>query len=197
VTPRGRPRRGARGGKGGAEPRLRVRRREAQVVQLATEGRSQHEIARTVGISQPAVCQIVRRVDERWLRDRHEGVARHKAEQTRKLDYLYREAAHAWEQSKAQKTRRRQRKTEGQQGDAGGGVAELIVDDSHGDPRYLEAARHALADLARLWGVSTPDAPAGPGTDLPAVFMLTIGDERTAPEAVSKRSGPVRAGERR
>jgi len=73
VTLRGLTRRGARWGKGGAEPRLRVRRREAQVVQLATEGRSQYEIARTVGISQPAVCQILRRVDERWLRDSHDG----------------------------------------------------------------------------------------------------------------------------
>jgi predicted transcriptional regulator len=179
------PRSPARGGKGGSEPRLRVRRREQEVVRLATEGRSQHEIARVVGISQPAVCHILRRVDERWLAENQDRVGRAKAEQTRKLDHLYREALHAWEQSKAQKTRRRQRKTEGLEAGAGGGVAELIVDDSHGDPRYLEAARRALADQARAWGV--PDASAGQGPALPAVFTLTLGDERTAPRPSTPR----------
>jgi hypothetical protein len=38
----GQPR--ARGGKGGGEPRLCVRRREHQVVELATAGHSQHAI---------------------------------------------------------------------------------------------------------------------------------------------------------
>lgn len=184
---RGTPTRsGARGGKGGSERRLHVRRREQEVVRLATEGRSQHQIARTVGISQPAVCQILRRVDERWLRDNQDRVARAKAEQTRKLDHLYREALHAWEESKAQRTRRRQRKTDGQPAGEGGGVAELIVDDSHGDPRYLEAARRALADLARVWGVAKTDA-LDRSDEPPAVFTLTLGDDRTTPRVPGTR----------
>ena len=35
-------------------------------------------------------------------------------------------------------------------------VAELVVDHEHGDPRYLETARRALADLMKLWGLDTP-----------------------------------------
>ena len=59
----GRPRRGPRGGKGGADPRARVRLRELQVMAHLLEGQSQDQIAAQVGISQPAVSKIVRRLD--------------------------------------------------------------------------------------------------------------------------------------
>lgn len=150
-------------------------------MRLATEGRSQHEIARTLGISQPAVSQILRRVDQRWLRENHDRVGQQKAEQTRKLDHLYREAMRSWEQSEAQHTRRRQRKTNATGTGETGAVAEIIVADSHGDARYLEAARRVLADLARLWGTVGANAQVDPETNAPAVFTLTLGDERTAP----------------
>ena len=44
-------RRRARGGRGGWEPRVRIRDRERQVVTLDTEGLSQHEIAHRLGLS--------------------------------------------------------------------------------------------------------------------------------------------------
>jgi predicted transcriptional regulator len=183
-----------RGGKGGHEPRLRLRQREQQVVQLASEGHSQHEIARLVGISQPAVSQLLRRVDERWFRDNQDQVGRQKAEQTRKLEHVYREALRAWERSKAQRTRRRQRKTEGTAAGAGAAVAEVIVDDSHGDHRYLETARRALADLSRIWGTATPvDGAADPPAAGPVTFTLQIGDERTAPHSPTQSPSAIHA----
>ncbi len=181
-------RRRGRGGKGGHEPRLRLRQREQEVVRLATAGRSQHEIARATGISQPAVSQILRRVDERWMKENADRVARHKAEQIRKLDHLHREALRAWEASKAQRTRRRQRKTDAGAGSGGGAIAELIVDDSHGDPRYLEAARRALADLARVWGLARGDAAAKDAPDAPAVFTLRIGEAPLRPAGARRPS---------
>ena len=107
---------------------------------------------------------------------------RQRAQQTRHLEHLYREAVRAWEASKAKRTRRRQRKTDGAGASAGGQV-ELIVDDSHGDPRYLEAARRVQADLARLWQSPSVEPKGSDQTTGPAVFTLTIGDERTAPRA--------------
>jgi predicted transcriptional regulator len=184
-----------RGGKGGCEPRIRVRQREEDVVQLATEGHSQHEIARLTGISQPAVSKILRRVDERWLKDNAGRLERFRVEQARKSEHLYREALRAWEQSKAQRTRRRQRKSEGPVTGAGGVMAEVIVDDSHGDPRYLEAARRALADVARLWGVNAGDRAAKEPAP-PAVFTLKLGDERTAPTTGSRRRAAAERGGR-
>jgi predicted transcriptional regulator len=179
----------ARGGKGGFEPRTRIRERELQVAELAAEGRSQHEISRLLGISQAAASKILKRLDERWIRENQGRIERNRAEQTRKLEHLYRQALQAWEASKAQRTRRRQRKTDGADGETGRDMAELIVDDSHGDPRYLEVARKALADLARVSGVAKPGAPED-HDDEAVEIILKIGDERTAPRQ-SEPSAPL------
>ena len=35
-------------------------------------------------------------------------------------------------------------------------LAEIVVENQHGDPRYLDEARKALADLRKLWGLDAP-----------------------------------------
>ena len=72
------------------------------------------------------------------------------------LDYLYREALQAWQNSKTDATRRVQRKTQSVTGAATATVVQLAVDTQHGDPRYLEVARKALADQRTLWGLDAP-----------------------------------------
>jgi hypothetical protein len=156
---------------------------------MATEGCSQHEIARTLGISQPAVSQILQRVDDRWASENQNRLARHKGELVRKLAYIHREALHAWEQSKAQRTRRRQRKTEGGETAGAGTVAELVVEDSHGDPRHLDTARRALADQARVLGVAGPvSTPVRAAIEeCPVTFTLKLDGPRTPPNAIRER----------
>lgn len=61
-------RRRGRGGKGGAEPAGRIRMREAQAKQMHLEGHTQYEIARTLDVSQPAVSKMLKRIEERLLR---------------------------------------------------------------------------------------------------------------------------------
>ncbi len=182
-----RPRTRRRGGKGGTEPPLRRRRREQLVIDRSTAGDSQYDIARDLKISQSAVSQILRRVDDRWAQENLAVIGRYKAAEARKLDHVHREAIRAWEASKAQKTRRRQRKTEGASSRSGGTVAEVTVEDSHGDPRFLETARRALADRARLWGPPTAAPPDAGTAEEPAIFTLTIGDARTAPHRPADR----------
>ena len=148
-----------RGGKGGHEPRSRVRLREAQVLELLLEGHTQHHIAETSGISQPAVSKIARRIDERLLADLSQKVERHRARQTLRLEHIYGQAMQAWQDSKQEGLRRRQRKTE-HEGGTGSTVAELISENRHGDPRYLDEARKALADLRKVWGVDAPERVA-------------------------------------
>jgi predicted transcriptional regulator len=167
-----------RGGKGGHEPQARIREREQLVVELATLGRTQEEIAHELDVSQPAVSKILRRVDDQWVRENVDRIAHHKAQQVRKLERLFREAMRAWDQSKAQRTRRRQRKTGTTDGDLGETVAEITVDDSYGDPRYLEAARRSLNDLARVWGVHKTTA-ADEIDDADVVFTLDVTGSRT------------------
>ena len=102
------------------------------------------------------MSKILKRVELRVLREFAETVERHKARHTLRLEHLFAEAIHAWDQSKADATRRRQRKSDGGPGGAAATIAELVVENRHGDPRYLEEARKALADHRKLWGLDAP-----------------------------------------
>src|SRR5439155_17606212 len=90
------------------------------------------------------------------LRELTATAKRHKARHTLRLEHLFAEAMRAWEQSKADTTRRRQRQTQGGHASTGATIAELVVENQHGDPRYLEEARKALADQRKLWGLDAP-----------------------------------------
>jgi DNA-binding CsgD family transcriptional regulator len=155
MTPR-RSRSRSRGGKNGSEPGARLRLRALQVMEYVLEGRSQTQIAETLGISQPAVSKIVRRLEEQLLADVAWKVERQRARHSLRLEFLYAEAVRAWRASQQETLRRRQRKTDGGPG-PGSTVAELVSENRHGDPRYLEAARNMLVDLRALWGVNAPD----------------------------------------
>lgn len=144
------------GGKGGHEPRTRLRIREVQVLEYILEGQTQHQIALALGISQPAVSKIVQRVEERLLADAAYKVERQRARQTFRLDHIFGQAMQAWQNSKQELLRRRQRKTDGGSGD-GTTVAELMSENRFGDPRYLDEARKALADSRKLWGMDAPE----------------------------------------
>jgi DNA-binding CsgD family transcriptional regulator len=151
-TPR---RRRGRGGQGGHDPRARIRTRERRATELAVLGWSQPQIAADLGISQAAVSKLLKRIETRLLRELAETIQRQKARQMLRLEHLFAEAMRAWHESKADTTRRRQRQTQGGDG-AGATVAELVVENQHGDPRYLDEARKALADQRKLWGLDAP-----------------------------------------
>jgi hypothetical protein len=144
-----------RGGKGGAEPRARVRLRELETVRLHLEGQSQHSIGRTLGISQPAVSKIIRRAEDRLASDVAWRIDRQRARQSLRLEFIYAEAIKAWRASQQDGLRRRQRKTDA--GGHGTTIAEVISENRHGDPRFLDEARRALGDLRALWGVDAPE----------------------------------------
>ena len=145
----------SRGGQGGHEPAARIRTRELRAMELRAVGWSQPQIAADLGITQAAVCKLLKRVETRLLRDLAETLGRQKARQALRLEHLYGEAMRAWTESKADSTRRRQRKTQGGDG-ADATVAEIVVENQHGDPRYLDEARKALADTRKLLGLDAP-----------------------------------------
>jgi len=120
------------------------------------EGRTQHEIARELGISQPAVCKILQRIEDRLLADIAWKVERHRARQTLRLEFIYGEAVRAWKASKQETLRKRQRQT-GPGTGAGTTMAEITSEHRHGDPRFLDEARRALSDLRTLWGIDAPE----------------------------------------
>jgi hypothetical protein len=125
-------------------------------MELTVLGWSQHRIAEDLGISQPAVSKIQKRIELRMLREFTGTVERQRVRHSLRLEHLYTEALQAWERSKADLTRRRQRKADGGSTGAGATVAEIVIENQHGDPRYLDEARKALADQRKLWGLDAP-----------------------------------------
>jgi hypothetical protein len=160
-----------RGGRGGHEPKARIAMREMRAHDLSVQGWSQYAIATDLGVSQPAVSKILRRVELRALNELSALVERHKVRQTLRLQHIYAEGMRAWERSKTETTRRRQRKTQPGTSGVGTTSAEILIEPSHGDPRYLEESRKALGDLNKLWGLDAPQridvrAPKAPYADL-------------------------------
>jgi hypothetical protein len=124
-------------------------------MELRVQGWSQPQIAADLGITQAAVCKLLKRIETRHLRELAETVGRQRARQALRLEHLYAEVMRAWDASKADSTRRRQRQT--QRGDGPGAtVAELVVENQHGDPRYVDEARKLLADYRKLLGLDAP-----------------------------------------
>ena len=145
-----------RGGQGGREPRATVQARALRVLDRSVAGLSQREIAAEEGMSQSAVSKILQRLEARVLEELVGRVEQQKVRQTLCLDHLYRESLRAWEASKADATRRVQKKTQPGVGAPSATVAQFVVETQHGDPRYLEVARKVLADQRRVWGLDAP-----------------------------------------
>ena len=138
------------GGKHGSEPRVRTRAREQRVVALSDQGWSQDAIAHDLGITQSAVSQILRRVDDRMLGELRTQLAHHRARIFRRLDYLSREGCAGWEKSKAGHTKRTQTKRQ----DSSGApvITQQVTVDERPNPRLLEEVRLAEEAKAGLLG---------------------------------------------
>lgn len=158
----GRPRsKRSRGGRGGYEPRTRIAEREARAVDLANRGVPQREIAKALEISQPAVSKILARIHARLVHSTHAALLQRKAEQDGQLRFLYAQHIAGWDRSCADRSRRRQRRTEQDTGGTGAGgrattVSEVAVEPASGNAEFLEGARRVLGDLRRLWGIDAP-----------------------------------------
>ena len=153
------PRARERGGKGGAEPRARILTRRARAWQRSLQGASQREIAAELGVSQPAVSKMLRRVARDVIDDLRHQTTVQQARQVHRLELVVTEALAAWEQSKRERTQRRQRRQDAPGGPAGGRltVSEAVVTSRDGDPRYLRQALTALADLRTVTGLDARD----------------------------------------
>jgi hypothetical protein len=109
-------------------------------------------------VTQQAVSKMLIRVEQRVLEQMKKKVELFKVQQTAALRKIYRDAMAAWEESK--KPQKALITKHGPSGDNGepGKVKEsqTTLRDQDGDPRYLDQARQALADIRKIWGVDEP-----------------------------------------
>lgn len=112
--------------------------------------RSQQQIGDAYDVTQQRISSLAARIDK-WLAPQlMEQIRELKAGHTSRLMHIYQEAMRAWERSK---TPGKQRTVKhGKDGVERTRVTRF----QSGDPRYLDQARAALAEIRKIWGADAP-----------------------------------------
>jgi hypothetical protein len=147
-----------------------VRLREEVAWTLRTMGYAQGRIAGMLGVSQPAVCKILRRVERRVLARMEADVRAVKDKQAAQLEYLYDQALRAWKASQGSLEERtgtttdlvRQEKC----------VRRTMSRKGPGDPRFLAVAISALESERRLCGLGATSPPPGSTVQVNVLAVL-------------------------
>lgn len=167
----------------GRVPSELARQREQVAFDLAaTKGLTETQIAEELAqqglgeVTQQAVSKMLHRVEERMLKETNGKVKRKKVRHEAALMKIYRDAMAAWEESKKpQKSLTTKQGPAGENGEPGKvKESQSVLRDQDGDPRYLDQARQALADIRRIWGV---DEPAQTKNDITGRLGLEIVEE--------------------
>ena len=140
------------------QKRVSLHAKEIRALELAALGYRQKQIGEEIGLTPSAVGKMLQRTEKKLAQMLKEKGEQIKARQTFYLDAVYREAMTAWRDS--QKDAETLKTTSG--GD-GGDRTEKTVRGQSGDPRFLDQARGALADIRRIWGLDEAVAKAQPG----------------------------------
>jgi hypothetical protein len=189
--------------KGGRVSVELARKRERVAFELsATKGLTETQIAEELAkqglgeVTQQAVSKMLHRVEERMLQEMSDKVKTKKIRHEAALMKIYHDAMAAWEESKKpQKSLTTKQGPPGENGESGKVKESLsVLRDQDGDPRYLEQARQALADIRRIWGV---DEPTSIKSDLGGAMVLQITEHEVttdhgddSPQADQPAPGP-------
>ena len=168
--------------KGGRVSVELTRKREQVAFDLALKGISETEIAAELAkqglgtVTQQAVSKMLIRIEERTLKEMSAKVKTKKIRHEAALWKIYHAAMAAWEESKKpQKSLTTKHGPSGENGQPGKVLeSHSTLRDQDGDPRYLEQARQALADIRKIWGV---DEPAQTKNDITGRLALEIVEE--------------------
>jgi DNA-binding CsgD family transcriptional regulator len=179
-----------RGGRGGAEPRVRIEERERQVWDLSVLGSSQREIAAQLQLSQPAVCKIRRRLLDRHAAALTGDVSRQHALFAARLERIFADSMRGYARSQADEVSKTQRRIQG----VGSTTAPqdlhaLRTRTRPGDPRFLKSALEATLALQQA------QAPAPTAaTDAVDLTGLSAAELEVLSKLMERRDIPSTAG---
>lgn len=177
-----------------------VRARESKAWAMRARGWSQIRIAAELGMSQPGVSRLLRRIERRALKRMSRSVQSIKAVQHAQFEHVIQEALEAWDRSKTPR-KRAARKTAGDgQGGGDDTVETTEVVERDGDCSYLYAAMNAMGGQRSLWGLDVAPALQEPVATVASLSADIFArgrahDERIAQAEASQSgdpSGPVR-----
>lgn len=155
---------------GPTNARALARKREEFAWDLSLKGANQDTIIAEMekaGLGRPsqqAISAMLLRVEKRFLEDQSFRIGGEKQRQTDLLMEIYDQAMEAWEHSKQPKKSTSRTMSGDSDDSAKPGKVSVNVRDSDGDPRFLEQAMRALADIRKIWGMDAPTkiAPTTP-----------------------------------
>lgn len=139
----------------GGVPREILRERERRSWDLRQKGWTHERIAVELNLERSTVSKILGRVSKRYNDHIIEAMAEERATQVARLNLIVDESMRAWERSKTPTKKARKQHT----GTAVGTGTELVetrLEDRDGDPRYLDTAMKAMADIRRILGLDAP-----------------------------------------
>jgi hypothetical protein len=126
----------------------------------------QTAIADAVGLTQPAVSKILRRVATRRAAECGRELTQALARLQDQLQLVVREAFEGYTQSQRDRTRKRERRQEPGDGTPPTHIFELLIESRSGDPRFLQTITHAIAAITDLHKLIPPAPPPTPPMDL-------------------------------
>lgn len=127
---------------------------------LYCKGKSQHDIATEMNLSQQQISYDLKEVHARWLKTAVKQFDVWVADELAKVDHLEREAWAAWERSRGE---RREITVEGAPAEGGGITprkAKRMTYERDGDPRFLEKVQWCIERRAKLLGLDKPEKHA-------------------------------------
>ena len=159
--------------------------REKRAWELRQQCWTEERIAADLGVTQPAVSVMLRRISGRMAKQLTGQVERVKATQTAQLEHIAFEAMQAWERSKlnaeATRTVTEQISLKGEEetlDDEGQPIRRKTAvvpavketttftsEGQAGDSRMLEKAINALSDIRKIWGLDAPTKQEITGKD--------------------------------
>jgi hypothetical protein len=154
-------------------PRKRTKFQRESHLEAVTEmylrGKFQSEIAAALNISQPQVSYDVWIIQKRWRESSLVNWDEARAKELERIDSLEREYWAAWEASKTERTKKRQRK-----GATGAIDASIETEQRDGNPAFLAGVIACIDRRCKILGLDAPTkiAPTTPDGNDPFPIMV-------------------------
>jgi hypothetical protein len=181
-----------------------ARRREQVAFDLAVKGLSESQIAEELAqqglgeVTQQAVSKMLLRIEKRMLAEMNDKIREKKIRHEAILWKIVQESLASWHESKKpQKSLTTKHGPSGVNGEPGKVMeSNTTLRDQDGDPRYLDQARSAMADIRKIWGVDEPahvksDVSGSIGLGvMQEIIEVVVTTRKQAEEVLAHLSGP-------
>ena len=136
--------------------------RRKQVAELYLGGKSQTEIARQFGVSQPLISKDLKIIQKEWLKSMLMDFNMAKSRELARIDHLEREYWDEYRNSKGKHAKQVIHERNGRSDDDVGQLSiaerETTIEERTGDPRYLEGVRWCIEQRLKIFGVYSQQA---------------------------------------